>query len=146
MANLFRAVDMILSVNVDGVDKILGGVTGSDIDLGFEGQMEPCYGTRIKSHSTGSKNISFNISRWFYSDSGQEDLLFDMFDGHTKFTLEGYLIDNTGAQVGDSTIKITGCMIYGMKPRTGGPEDVITEEAKGYAEDWDFSEFSATSP
>jgi len=146
MVDIFRGVNLVLTVTINGSPITVGCVDGSDIDLGYEGGMESCYGKRTKTHSKGSKKISFTISRWYYSDSGQEDLLLDLFDDETSFSIEGYLIDKDGIAISDSTVKITGCQIYNWKPKTGGAEDVIGEEAKGYAEDWDFDDFIHNTP
>lgn len=146
MANLFRGVNLVLTVDVSGSPVIIGCVEGSDIDLGYEGGVESCYGTRIKSHSAGSKKISFTITRWYYADVGQEDLLLDLFDDETEFTIGGYLIDKDGVTISDTAIEITGCKIYNWKPRTGGAEDVIGEEARGFATNWDFSGFDKSTP
>lgn len=146
MANLFRGVNLVLVVTIGATPYTLGCVEGSDIDLGYEGGPESCYGTRVKRHSAGSKKISFTLTRWYYADEGQEDLLLDLCDDETEFDLEGSLVDKDGNAISDTTIKITGCRVYNWKPRTGGAEDVIGEEARGYATDWDFSGFDKSTP
>jgi hypothetical protein len=146
MVTLYRGVNLVLTVDSGGTPIIIGCVEGSDIDLGYEGGAEACYGTRIKTIGTGSKKISFTITRWYYADTGQEDLLLDMFDNNTEFTISGYLIDKDGNTISNTTIEITGCQILNWKPRTGGADDVLGEEARGFGTDWDFADFNASSP
>lgn len=146
MVNLYRGVNLVLTVDANGSTYIVGCVEGSDIDLGYEGGAEPCYGTRIKTIGAGSKKISFTLTRWYYADSGQEDLLLDLFDKETEFDLNGYLIDKDGNTISDTTISITGCKLLNWKPRTGGADDVLGEEARGFATDWSFTDFGPTTP
>lgn len=143
MAGPYRGVNLILQIDDDlgGGFVTVGVVEGSDIDFGYEGGPESCYGTRIKSHSAGSKRISFTLTRWYYTDSGQQDLLLALFKNETTFALQGYLIDKDGNQIGKTTIKLTGCRLYRWHPRTGGADDILGEEASGFATDWDFSGF-----
>jgi len=144
--NLFRGVNLVIVVTISGTPYTLGCVEGNDIDLGYEGGPESCFGTRVKRHSAGSKKISFTLTRWYYADEGQEDLLLDLADNETEFTITGYLIDKDGNTISNTTIEITGCRLYNWKPRTGGAEDIIGEEARGFATDWDFSGFANSTP
>ena len=137
---------MVLTVDSSGSPVIIGCVEGSDIDLGYEGGAESCCGTRTKTIGAGSRKISFTITRWYYADVGQEDLLLDLFDDETEFDISGYLIDKDGVTISDTTILITGCKILGWKPRTGGAEDVLGEEARGFGTDWDFTDFNPSTP
>jgi hypothetical protein len=145
-APLFRGVNLVLTVIVDDTTYILGCVEGSDIDLGYEGGAESSYGTRIKRIGKGSKKASLTITRWYYADEGQEDLLLDLFKNEDVFDVEGYLIDKDGTQISDTTIKIIGVQMMNWKPRTGGAEDVLGEEGRALAVDWDFTDFKSTSP
>jgi len=141
MAGPYRGVNLKIVITLGGTDYTIGCVEGSDIDFGYEGGPEACFGTRTKSHSAGSKKITFTITRWYYTDSGQEDLLLDMFANESSFTLQGSLIDKDGAAIANTEIKITGCRLYGWKPRTGSADDIIGEEARGSGTGWDFSGF-----
>jgi len=144
LAGPYRGVNMVIQVDGGSGYVTVGCVEGSDIDFGYEGGPESCYGTRVKSHSAGSKKIPFTLTRWYYTDSGQQDLLLDLFKNETIFTMKGYLIDKSGVQISKTEIVITGCRLYGWKPRTGSAEDIIGEEARGSGTDWDFSGFANT--
>lgn len=122
----------------------IGCVEGSDIDFGYEGGPESCYGTRTKSHSAGSRKITFTLTRWYYTDTGQQDLLLDLFKNETSFSLKGYLIDKDENKIANTEIVVTGCRLYGWKPRTGSAEDIVGEEARGSGTGWDFSGFVNT--
>ena len=145
MGGPYRGVNMVIKITKDATEYTVGTVEGVDFDFGYEGGPEACYGTRIKKHSAGSKRVSFTLRRWYYSDEGQEDLLLDLFQNELEFTLEGYLVDKDGNPISNTTIKITGCRLYRWRPRTGGADDIIGEEASGFRTDWDFSGFSSTS-
>lgn len=146
MAGPYRGVNMVLRVQIGSTWYTVGVVEGSDIDFGYEGGPEAYYGSRTKMHSAGSKRISFTITRWYYTDDDQEDLLLDLFTGETSFTLEGYLVDKDGTQISDTTISLSSCRLYGWKPRTGAADDIIGEEARGHALDWDFTGFEKSTP
>lgn len=141
MAGPYRGVNLVLQIDSNGGFVTVGVVEGSDIDFGYEGGPESCYGTRTKSHSAGSKRVSFTITRWYYTEAGAQDLLLDLFDNETEFSLQGYLIDKDGVQIAGTIIKLTGCRLYRWHPRTGGADDILGEEASGFATDWDFSGF-----
>jgi hypothetical protein len=142
----YRGHNLVLKVTVNGQEYTVGVVEGADIDFGFEGGPEAIYGSRTKRHSVGTKRISFTITRWYYADDDQEDLLLDLFTEETEFTLEGSLIDNDDNPVADTAIKLLDCRIYRWRPRTGGADDILGEEASGFALDWDFSEFEKSTP
>lgn len=146
MAGPYRGVNMVLQLDSGGGYVTIGVVEGSDIDFGYEGGPESCFGTRLKTHSAGSKKISFTITRWYYTSTNAQDLLLDLFTGETSFSLKGYLVDKDGVKIGTTEIVISGCRLYGWKPRTGSAEDIIGEEARGFGTDWDFSGFSAVTP
>ena len=140
----FRCTNMVIQI-VSGVTTYtVGVVEGVDIDMTYAGGAEPTYGTRIRKHSAGSKQVKFSLSRWYYADSGQEDLLLDLFDAETSFSLVGYLVDMNGTEIkndGTSATKITltGCRLYRWRPKTGGADDIVGEEASGEATDWTLS-------
>lgn len=132
----YRCTNMVLVITYGSTDYTLSVVEGLDISLGYEGGPEATYGTRLKSHSVGSKIASFTITRWYYSDPTQEDLLLDLFNGELEFTLKGSLQTNAGVAVPNTTVEISNCLIYRWRPRTGGADDIVGEEASGYALDW----------
>lgn len=135
---------MVLKITYSGTVYTLGVVEGLDISLGFEGSPESVYGSRKKKHGHGSKAASFTIVRWFYSDRNtpagklttQEALLLDLFNGELEFTLEGSLITNAGVAIPNTSITLNECLIYRWRPRTGSADDIIGEEASGFATDW----------
>ena len=137
----YRCHNMTLKITAGATEYILAVVEGLDISLGYEGGPEAIYGQRTKEHSLGTKASSFTITRWFYADAHQEDLFLDLFDGELTFTLEGSLIDNEGNAVSgaQSFIKLTGCKIYRYRPRSGGADDILGEEASGFATDWEIT-------
>ena len=145
MVGNYRGTNFVIKITQGENEYIVGVVEGIDLDFGYAGGPEPYFGSRTKKHSAGSKTVSFTIRRWYYADTGQEDLLLDLFQNETEFTLEGYLIDKNGNTIGNTTIKLLNCRLYRWRPRTGGADDIIGEEASGYALDWDFTGFSSTS-
>jgi hypothetical protein len=132
----FRCINMRLVATVGGTDYTLSVVEGYDIQMGYEGGAEPYYGSRTRKHSAGSKTATFSITRWFYSDAGQENLLLDLFLNETEFTLTGDLIDNNGTPIATTEISLTQCRLYKYRPRTGAADDIIGEEASGEAINW----------
>lgn len=145
MAGPYRCTNMVLSITVDSTEYIVGVVEGVDIDLSYAGGAEPYYGSRIRRHSAGSKAITFTLTRWFYTDEGQEDLLLNLMDNETEFTLAGHLVDSEGLEISNTTVTITGCRLYRWRPRTGGADDIIGEEGSGQGTNWTF-DVSPTSP
>jgi hypothetical protein len=91
-----------------GTTFTVGVVEGLDINLGYEGGAEPYYGSRVRKHSAGSKTASFTLTRWFYA----------------------------GNAIANTTVTITDCRLYRWRPRTGGADDIIGEEAQGQGTDW----------
>lgn len=135
----YRCTNLVVKITTPTGEVIVGVVEGLDIDLSFAGGPEPHYGSRIKKHSAGSKGASFTITRWFYTDEGLEDLLLDLFDGEIEFDLEGSLETNAGVAIPNTSIKLICCRIYRWRPRTGGADDIIGEEASGSALDWEIT-------
>ena len=142
----YRCTNMVVKITQSGNVFTLGVVEGMDIDLGYEGGPEAVYGSRTKKHSAGSKTVTFTLTRWFYADDYKEDLLLDLFDGELEFDLEGYLIDNSGDTIAHTSIKITGCRLYRWRPRTGGADDIIGEEASGSGTGWTIDVEPTASP
>jgi hypothetical protein len=146
MAGPFRCVNMVVTINIDSTDYVVGVVEGLDIDLSYTGGTEPVYGTRTPRHSAGSKKATFTLTRWYYADAGQEDLLYRLFRDELTFTLKGHLLDpHAETEVSNTSITITGCRLYRWRPRTGGADDIIGEEAQGQGTGW-TSEIAPTSP
>lgn len=141
MATTYRCHNLRLEIDYGGTTYVLAVIEGVDISIGFEGGPEAVYGTRIKSHSAGTKAASFTMTRWFYADAGQEDLFLDLFEGELEFSLVGDLISQTGADVAGAQAFITllACRIYRYRPRTGGADDIVGEEASGFATNWTIS-------
>lgn len=138
----YRCVNMVVKIIThSGNTYTVGVVEGMDIQMGYKGGPEPIYGCRTPVHSAGSFEVTFTVTRWYFADSGQEDLLLNLFQSETEFSLEGLLYDNTGNAVSSSTLKITGCRIYKYRPRTGGADDIIGEEASGSGTGWDLTGF-----
>jgi hypothetical protein len=81
------------------------------------------------------------LTRWYFADQGQQDLLLNLFESETNFELSGTLYDAKGCLVSNSVLKITGCRIYKYRPRTGGADDIVGEEAQGSGTNWDISGF-----
>jgi len=146
MAGPYRGVNMVIQLDSGSGYVTVGCVEGSDIDFGYEGGPESCYGTRIKSHSAGSKKITFTLTRWYFTDTNNEDLLLELFKNETTFSLKGYLIDKDGVKIANTEIVITGCRLYGWKPRSGSAEDIVGEEARGSGTNWNFSGFKDVTP
>jgi hypothetical protein len=137
---------MVVTVTVgNGTPVTVGVVEGMDINLAWAGGPEPYYGSEQTKHSQGHQEATFNLTRWFFTDTGQEDLLLDLFAGQVEFELEGHLQDNQGNLIANSQIKITGCRLYKWRPRTGHANDIIGEEGTGSGRGWDFSGFVQTT-
>ena len=132
----FRCTNMLVKLTYGGTTYIVGVVEGYDINIGYKGGAEPYYGSRIRKHSAGSKEATFAITRWFYSDAGQENLLLDMFLNEVEFSLEGDLQTNDGVAIPHTQIQLTGCRGYKYRPRTGHADDIIGEEMSGQATNW----------
>lgn len=114
----------------------IGLVDGMDINLSYEGGPEPYYGSRIQKHSAGVKKASVTLSRWYYTDLTQEDLLLNLFEAETEFTLVGSLQDNSGQAISNTSVSISGVRLYKWRPKTGSANDIIGEEASGEGTDW----------
>src|SRR3972149_5800576 len=109
MAGPYRCVNMVVSITVDEIDYTVGVVEGLDIDLSYVGGTEPVYGTRTPKHSAGSKKEQFTLTRWYYADAEQEDLLYRIFNEELSFTLSGYLLDpHAETEVSNTKVTITG--------------------------------------
>ena len=141
----FRCTNMVIVITVGATPYTVGVVEGLDIELSYAGGPEPIYGSRIRRHSAGSKTATFTLTRWFYADAGQEDLLLDLFLSEQEFSLKGSLIDNDDVPIEHTSITITGCRLYRWRPRTGGADDIMGEEANGSGTNWTI-DVEPTSP
>ena len=135
-AGPYRCTNMKIELVSGGTTFIVGVVDGYDINLSYEGGPEPHYGSRIQHHSAGCKKATVSMSRWFYTDAGQEDLLLNLFQAETEFTLRGTLQDNAGVAIANTGVVITGVRLYKWRPKTGSANDIIGEEAQGEGTDW----------
>jgi hypothetical protein len=142
----FRCVNMVVTITINSVPYTVGVVEGMDIQLGYKGGPESHYGSRIMKHSAGAKEVTMTLTRWYYADEGQEDLLLNLITDETEFDLEGYLVDKDGSTISNTILKITGCRLYKYRPRTGGADDIIGEEGSGSGTDWDISGFKPSTP
>ena len=109
----------------------LGVVEGMDIELTKEGGVTPHYDSETGKHAVGTRHATFRLRRWFKTDSGQTDLLFDLFDGEVHFNLSGEISNRAG-----SRITLSDCVAYSYSPVTGGANDIVSEEIRGEALDW----------
>jgi hypothetical protein len=133
---VYRCTNLIISICVGENIYDVGTVEGVDIDLGYNGKLELYYGEETPKHCVGGKIASFSLSRWFYADEGQEDLLLDLYNNKTVFNLRGSLADNNGVAIPHTSIVVTECRLYKYKPLTGKADDIIGEEARGFGTDW----------
>jgi len=131
MAGPYRCTNMV--IKIDG--NTVGVVEAFDIDLSFEGGVEPYFGSRTGKHAKGGKRATFTLRRWFMADA-DTDLLWDLFNLELPFSLSGELIDNAGASVANSKSTLSDCQIYRWRPRTGAAGDIVAEEASGEAVNW----------
>lgn len=127
----FKCKRMRITVVVGGVSYVLGVVEGMDMRMLKEGGVVPHYDSETGKHAVGFRHGTFRIRRWFKADSGQGNLLFDLFNGETTFELHGEITGKTG-----STLTLSNCLIYEYGPVTGGANDIVSEEARGEAVDW----------
>jgi len=113
----------------------LGVVEAFDIELIREGGVTPHYDSETGKHAVGTRHATFRLRRWFYADAGEENLIYDLFQGDgvdpDHFDMSGEL-----SGVAGSRITLISCCIYSYAPRTGGANDIVAEEARGEAIDW----------
>ena len=145
----YRCVNMVLRItSVNGYTYTLGVVEGSDIQMGYaNSKLEPIVGSRMQQQSTGIYQVTFTITRWYFADDTQRDLLLNLFSSQTSFSLEGQLYDNTGSIVADGNkIQISGCKITKYRPVTGSANDIIGEEASGVGTNWGHAPHAKVCP
>lgn len=127
MAGPFKCKRMRIMIG----NATLGVVEAYDIELLKEGGVTPHYDSETGRHTIGTRHATFRLRRWLQTDVGQEDLIYDLFDGETPFNMSGEITGESG-----SKITLSSCLIYSYAPRTGGANDIIAEEARGEALDW----------
>lgn len=115
-------------------DYILGVVEGMDIELIKEGGIVPHYDSEQGKHAIGTRHATIRLRRWFKTDQGQTDLIFDLFNNDVLFALTGEITGVSG-----SSLTLSGCMIYSYRPVTGGANDIVSEEGRGECVDWSGS-------
>jgi len=123
----FKCKRMRITIGSD----TLGVVEAYDIELIREGGVTPHYDSETGKHAVGTKHATFRLRRWYYTDTGQEALLYDLMQSETPFNMSGEITSVSG-----SKITLSACLIYSYSPRTGGANDIIAEEARGEALDW----------
>lgn len=134
----FRNVNFNLEIDDGSGYATVGCVVGSDFNFEYEGAPENIYGNREKSHSVSAKRINFTLTRWYYSNSGREDLLLDLFNSETTFTLRGFVTDKDENEVEDAEFTVTNCLIYDWKPVSGSAEDILGEQVLVCSANWAF--------
>jgi len=131
---------MTKKMRLDVNGTILDFVELVNIEVGHEGGVESKYGqtwtgTQYKPwnrHKVGMHRVRFTIRRW-YKAGVSDDILYDLYDNDTEFTLKEYLNDITGEMNG---VEIYQCQIYRYTPETGTPNDIVIEEANGEGLTW----------
>jgi len=126
----FKCKRMFLYINVGGADIAIGVVEGLNIELIREGGIEFYYSSETGKHAKGTRHATFTIRRWLGVDV-DKDLLYDLFNDETPFSLIGKVDDQANL-----TIFLSDCEIYRWRPVTGATNDIIAEEAVGEAVDW----------
>lgn len=114
----------------------LGVIEAYDIELIKEGGVVPHYDSETGEHAIGTRHATFSARRWFKADDANTDLIFDLFDGERHFNLRGRLVDASGNPIAGTMITLSDCVIYTYAPRTGGANDIVSEEGRGEARDW----------
>jgi hypothetical protein len=109
----------------------VGVVTGLDIALQREGgTVVHYYGSYTGDIAQGGNRATFRVQRWFMSDT-DTDLLFDLFDQKTQFSLTSDL-----NAVATSSLVISGCYANSWKLITGDANSIIGEEISGEGTGW----------
>jgi hypothetical protein len=128
----FKAKRMrITIVDALGNSYILGVVEGAAQELTREGGVVPFYDSETGKHAIGTKRATFRIRRFFKTDVGKGRLLYDLFQNEQHFNLTEELNNKAG-----SRITLSDCLGYTYSVITGGANDIIAEELRGEAVDW----------
>lgn len=127
----FKCKRMRVSALQAGLGYILGVVEGFEIELLKEGGVVPHFDSETGKHAVGTRHATFRLRRWFKTDTGQTDLLYDLFTNEIHFNLTGEITGVSG-----SAITLSDCLIYNYGPKTGTANDIVSEEARGEALDW----------
>ena len=136
MAEPYKCKRMRVQIVEDVNVYTLGVVEAFDIELIKEGGVVPHYDSETGEHAIGTRHATFSVRRWFKADNSNTDLIFDLFDGERHFNLRGRLVGADGSAVAGSMITLSDCVIYTYAPRTGGANDIVSEEGRGEARDW----------
>lgn len=107
-----------------------------NLEVFHEGNVESKYGQTDNGsqyipwnrHKIGIQKVRFTIRRWFKAGLADTDLLYDLHENDTEFTLTEYINDIWGAFAG---LKISNCVSYGYTAETGTANDIIIEEIRG---------------
>lgn len=126
MVDPYKCKDLVLKID----DQVIAVVESASIELEREGGLEPYYNSEEEAHAMGTKRASFTIRRWYGVDS-DVDLLFDLFDNKTAFTLSDEINGVSGTK-----LILSNCKIYRWRPVMGAANDIVAEEASGYATSW----------
>lgn len=120
---------IIDSTTVDVVELV-------NLEVFHEGNVESKYGQTDNGsqyipwnrHKIGIQKVRFTIRRWFKAGNADTDLLYDLHNADTEFTLIEYLNDVYGEFAG---LQINNCISYGYSADTGTANDIIIEEIRG---------------
>ena len=128
MAGPYRCTNML--VKVDG--NTVGVVTGMDIRLTKEGgTVDHVYGSETGFITFGGKRGTFTLNRWYMVSTEDTDLLYDLFNSSSTFTLSGEING-----VSNTSITLTGCKAGSWRPITGDANSLIGEEITGESTGW----------
>lgn len=144
-ATIYRGVNLNTVITFNGVNYTIAGIMGAEIDLAYSGGADSCYSTRVKAVSAGSRKVFFIITRLFCSDTPNMDLFVNLFKRRELFDMGTNLLDKDGVLISNTYVILKNCKIYGWKQITGGANDTIGEQIKGYATDWDITDFAPTT-
>lgn len=136
MGGPYRACNLKVTITSGSTSYVLQGITNLDTNLKYDGEAEAYYGSRTRKQSAGVKTITFSMTRMFYTDNPYQDLLINLFNDETVFTLTTSLLDKDGNDIADTAVVLTNCRLYGWKEVCGDVDSVIGEEVTGQATDW----------
>ena len=136
--DVYRDTNYKIDIDVAGSVSTLNA-TSFDCSVEYVGEANAHYGSRIKSHSAGSKIVKFTLTRMFYDGGSNEALLIGLFRDETEFDFDTYIVDKDGVSKNLVTLSFDNCRIYGWKQVTGAPDDIIGEQITGYATDFSYT-------
>lgn len=123
MAGPYKLVHCL--IKIDG--NTVGVVEAGSMEEIIEGGIVHYYGSRTGLHAMGGKRCTFSLTRWYKTDT-DTSLLYDLAHDELPFSFTAELDGVSG-----SIITLTNCQIYNYRPRMGGPNDIMAEEARGEA-------------